>query len=193
MNRTVASLFGLSISIACMACVGPVTDSKRLSNGRAAVRVDRHEEVDVFLPGAYLKFYGKSADNEEWTPLFTFRHDDPIPIPQDCVRFVSADIAYAFVGWYYTVTTDAGHTWSTWKASHYLPNWRCCNYRLIRDVTLSTDGSGSMVLNPIPSRRGEVPELATTDFGKHWLVPSNSVGLLPNDALEPSAGEVRPK
>ena len=30
-----------------------------------------------------------------------------------------------------------------------------------------------MVLNPIPSRRGEVPELATTDFGKHWLVPSN--------------------
>jgi len=153
------------------------------------VRVDRLDETHVFLPGTYLKFYGKSADDAEWIPLFTFRHDDPIRIPQDCVRFVSAHFAYAFVGWYYTVTADGGRTWSTWSAGRDLPNWMCCNYRLIQDVELSTDGSGVMVLNPISGRRGEVPKLTTTDFGKHWVVPGTKVGQLPNNALNPA----RPK
>src|SRR5215471_11473915 len=106
MNRAIAFLAGIAIATTSPACLGPVTDSQTFSNGVASVRVDRHEETHSLEPGAYLKFYGKSARTADWAPLFTFRHDDPIRIPRDCVRFVSAQITYAFVGWYYTVTSD---------------------------------------------------------------------------------------
>jgi len=72
------------------------------------------------------------------------------------------------MGWMFAVTTDGGATWSVWDAKKDLPNWQCCNYGLIKDVRLDSKGTGVMILNPIPQRRGEVPELHTNDFGRHW-------------------------
>jgi hypothetical protein len=100
----------------------------------------------------------------------TFRHDDPVPIPRDQVRFVSDQIGFVFMGWMYAVSTDGGKKWSVWNAEHDLPNWECCNYRLITDVTIAGNGSGVMRLSPIRDRRGEVPELHTSDYGRHWRV-----------------------
>jgi hypothetical protein len=40
--------------------------------------------------------------------------------------------------------------------------------RLIQEVRIAPDGTGRMNLNPIPQRSGEVPELNTKDYGRHW-------------------------
>jgi hypothetical protein len=93
---------------------------------------------------------------------------DPNPIARDQVRFVNAQVGYAFMGWMYAVTTDGGRNWSVWNAEKDLPKWDCCNYRLISAVNIDVNGSGTMILNPIPQRQGEVRQLHTKDFGHHW-------------------------
>ncbi len=100
----------------------------------------------------------------------TFRHDDPVPIPHDQVRFVNDRIGFVFMGWMYAVTTDSGASWSVWDSTTNLPHWQCCNYGLIADVHLEPNGTGTMTLHPIPGRSGEVPELNTKDYGRHWSV-----------------------
>jgi hypothetical protein len=108
--------------------------------------------------------------SDAWRDITTFRHDDAVPIPRDQIRFVNNRVAFVFMGWIYAVTTDGGATWSVWDAGNDLPNWQCCNYRLITDVKLNVDGTGTMTLNPIQDRPGEVPQLRTKDFGRHWTV-----------------------
>ena len=98
-----------------------------------------------------------------------FRHDDPVPIPRQQVRFANNDTAYVFMGWMYAVTTDSGKTWSLWNAEKDLQGWQCCNYGLIIDVVMLPDGSGTMSCNAIPKRAGEVAQLETHDFGRHWM------------------------
>ena len=49
-----------------------------------------------------------------------------------------------------------------------LAGWQCCNYSLIKEVHLEQNGGGTMILSPIPGRKGEAPELVTSDFGVHW-------------------------
>lgn len=98
----------------------------------------------------------------------TFRHDDPVPIPREQVRFVNDRIGYVFMGWMYAATTDGGRSWSVWDARKDLPDWSCCNYRLIQDVRMQLDGVGRMTLNPIPGRPAEASELETQDYGQSW-------------------------
>jgi hypothetical protein len=64
--------------------------------------------------------------------------------------------------------SDGGSNWSVWRAEKDLPNWKCCNYKLIRDMRIAPDGTGTMNVNPIPQRSGEAPELHTKDYGRHW-------------------------
>jgi hypothetical protein len=96
-----------------------------------------------------------------------FRHDDPITIPHDSVRFISDKVGYVFLGWKCAVTNDGGQTWSVWDADKDVPHWSCCNYGLIRAVELSVQGRGKMTLHTIPGRN-EPTELMTEDYGKHW-------------------------
>jgi hypothetical protein len=126
------------------------------------------EENGGFVPGAYYVFRSAPLSSAGWQEIFTFRHDDPVPIPQQQVHFVNDKIGYVFMGWMYAMTTDGGSNWSVWSAEKDLPNWQCCNYRLIQDVRVAPDGVGTMKLNPIPERSGEVPELRTKDYGRHW-------------------------
>jgi hypothetical protein len=133
------------------------------------VRVTAYsEENGGFVGGAYYVFESADLGSDKWREIMTFRHDDPLPIPRDQVRFVSDKTANIFMGWMYAVTTDGGSNWSVWSAERDLPNWQCCNYKLIQDVRIEQDGVGIMRLSPIPERRGEVPELHTKDFGQHW-------------------------
>ena len=83
------------------------------------------------------------------------------------MRFVDEQVGYLFAGWKYTVTTDGGATWSVWDAEKVWPEW-CCNYGLIEDVQLNSDGTGMMTLRPTNGRRGEGPTIRTKDYGKHW-------------------------
>lgn len=134
-----------------------------------SIRVTAYAEENGGLDaGAYYAFESKEVGSDTWNSVTTFRHDDPVPIARDQVRFVDKTTAYFFFGWVYAVTTDAGRTWSVWNAVRDLPAWQCCNYKLIRDVVLTDGGKGTMLLNPIPDRRGEMPVLFTTDYGRQW-------------------------
>jgi hypothetical protein len=126
------------------------------------------EENGGFVPGAYYVFRSTRIGSDEWQEIMTFRHDDPVPISRKQVQFVNEKIGYAFMGWMYAVTTDGGGNWSVWRAEKDLPNWHCCNYKLIQEVHLAPNGVGTMKLKPIQQREGEVPELHTRDFGQHW-------------------------
>ena len=120
--------------------------------------------------GAYYVFRSAAATSNDGHEIMTFRHDDPVAVPREQGRFVNDQIGYVFMGWQYGVTVDGGITWSVWNAERDLPGWQCCNYKLIQDVRIASDGSGTMRLNPIPQRAGEVPELHTKDHGRHWAV-----------------------
>lgn len=149
--------------------VGALVETWKTSNGTIQIRVDQHnEENGGFVPGAYYVFRSAPAGSDAWRDIMTFRHDDPVPIPRDQVRFVNDRVAFVFMGWMYAVTADGGATWSVWDAGNDLPNWQCCNYRLITNVHLNADGTGTMTLTPIQDRRGEVPQLRSNDFGRHW-------------------------
>jgi|SRR5215467_5465031 len=131
-------------------------------------RVEAYGE-STFVGGAYYDFRATPVNSENWETIMTFRHDDPVPIPRGNVRFVNNEVAYAFMGCKYVITSDSGKTWNLWNAEKDLPGWQCCNYQLIDEVQLNPDGLGRMILKPIRGRRGELPELRTTDFGRHWV------------------------
>jgi len=147
---------------------GAVLEKWQTEGKTFKIRVTSYEETGANVNGAYYQFESAAPGSNDWREIVTFRHDDQPKIPGDQVRFVNDRIGYLFMGWVYAVTTDGGANWSTWNATHDLPNWQCCNYQLIRDVQLATDGSGTMTLNPIPQRQGEVPRLRTRDYGRHW-------------------------
>lgn len=145
-------------------------ESYEITNHVFKVRISAYREKDVFsvLAGRYYEFQSSSVVSPHWKTIMTFRHDDPVPIPREQVRFVNDQICYVYMGWVYAVTTNGGDTWSVWNAEKDLPNWECCNYSLIRDVSLNSQGIGNMILRPISGRRGEIPLLKTLDYGRHW-------------------------
>jgi hypothetical protein len=148
--------------------MGAVTESFETSNKAFRLRVDRHAEVGGFGPGgAYYVFRTAPPGSDAWRDIMTFRHDDPIPIPRDQVRFLNERVGFVFMGWMYAVTTDEGASWSVWDSSRDMPKRPCCNYRLVKDVHLQADGTGTMTLNLVPDRV-EVVQLRTIDFGRHW-------------------------
>jgi len=149
---------------------GAVLEKWQTENKNFKIRVTSYEEKGANVNGAYNVFESAAGSSNAWHEIVTFRHDDQPRIPADQVRFVNDQIGYLFMGWIYAVTTDNGVSWSVWDATKHLPNWQCCNYGLIRDVRIAEDGNGVMQLNPIQNRRGEVPELRTNDYGKHWRV-----------------------
>jgi hypothetical protein len=148
--------------------MGSVSESWETSNRTFRLRINRHSEENAWVGGAYYVFQSARSDSESWHEIMTFRHDDPNPIPRDQVRFLNDQVAFVFMGWMYAVTTDDGRSWSVWNAEKDLPKWDCCNYRLISTVNIDANGTGTMILSPIPQRQGEVPALRTKDFGQHW-------------------------
>lgn len=150
--------------------VGDIVETLEAENATLKIRIENREETCKWfcLPGAYYVFLSSPQGVDRWREIMTFRHDDPGPIPRNNIRFVSEKTAFVFMGWMFGVTTDNGETWVVWSAQDDLPKWACCNYRLIREVHVSPDGTGVMTLSTIPERQGEVPALRTIDFGKHW-------------------------
>lgn len=169
----VATTIGIVIISGCellrVPNMGKRIDSWVTENNTFRIRVNKHaEDHGGFIAGAYFVFQSSPKDQENWMEIMVFRHDDPVPIPQEQIRFVDDQIGYAYIGWMYAVTTDGGKTWNVWNAMSDLPNWQCCNYKLIQEVSLNPNGTGSMILRTIPGRSGEVPLLRTKDYGRHW-------------------------
>ena len=165
----VATNWGIISMLVVGPYMGNVTESWETSNQTFKLRVDRCAEENSFVPGAYYVFQSAPSNSDAWREIMTFRHDDPVPIPREQVRFVNDRVGYAFMGWMSAVTTDGGASWSVWSADKDLPKLQCCNYQLIKDMRLEPDGTGVMILNPISQSRGEAPELRTKDYGRHWI------------------------
>jgi hypothetical protein len=168
-------LFMLAVGGSSQVCDRPhrgaMIEQWHSDNKNFRVRVTAYEEKGANVNGAYYLFEATPAGSDQWREIMTFRHDDDPKIPADQVRYVNDSIGYVFMGWMYAVTTDAGRTWSVWSAERDLPDWQCCNYKLISDVTIGSDGRGVMRFNPIDGRRGEIAELRTNDYGRHWVRP----------------------
>lgn len=131
------------------------------------VRVTAYaEENGGFVGGAYYVFESTPLGSDTWREIMTFRHDDPVPIPREHVRFVNDRVGYVFMVYKYAVTTDGGATWQTWDIVGDLPEWQN-NRAAIKDVKISENGVGVMSLNPF-SDRPKVTELFTKDYGRHW-------------------------
>ncbi|MEK6280522.1 MAG: hypothetical protein AABN95_09245 [Acidobacteriota bacterium] len=172
-------IFGACLSIGFLVWISPffpfvfpkqsekILETWELRRGERAFIVTAYGEEHSFVPGAYYSFEAVNGSNNR-VQIMTFRHDDPVPINKNGVVFLDDKIGYVFMGWMYAVTTDGGSTWHVWSADKNLPGWECCNYELIQAVRIAPDGKGTMKLNPIPQRSGEVPELYTNDYGRHW-------------------------
>jgi hypothetical protein len=146
------------------------TEVAEIAGAAFSIRISEFpEENGGFVPGAYYLFEGRPHDGKKWVTAMQFRHDDPVPIPKQNVKFLTPEIAFVFMGWRYSVTTDGGKNWHLWSAETDLTGWKCCNYGLINAVELSQSGKGKMTLSPIQGRAGEVPRLFTADFGRHWV------------------------
>lgn len=165
----------LSISMSFVACVRPHSadhpaEVMETSGSTFRIKVSAFPEKDGgFVSGQYYRFESLPQDGKDWVMAMQFRHDDPVPIPKQNVKFLTPETAFVFMGWRYSVTTDGGKNWHLWSAETDLTGWKCCNYGLINAVELSQSGKGKMTLSPIQGRAGEVPRLFTSDFGRHWV------------------------
>jgi hypothetical protein len=174
---SLAIFLGLCGMLTFFSCASPApakhpTEVAEIPGAVFTVRVSAFpEEHGGFVRGAYYRFESFPSGGKSWVSAMEFRHDDPVPIPRQDVKFLTPKSAYAFMGWKYAVTTDGGNHWHVWNAEKDLAGWQCCNYRLIKEVELDQNGSGKMLLRPIPGRPGEVPKLVTSDFGWHWTLP----------------------
>jgi hypothetical protein len=146
-----------------------VTESIDTTNQTFRVRAEKYLEGRQFGPvngAAYVFSSARHKSAGDWHEIMTFRHDDPVSLHIEQIRFVGDQVGFVFMGWKYAVTTDAGTTWSVWDAQRDLPNWQCCNYALIAGVQINADGTGKMTLNSLADSPGEVPSLVTKDFGR---------------------------
>ena len=136
------------------------------------ITVTAYNTHNVDPPGRYYTFsYHEAKDNDQdGRVIFNFRQDEAIPPPINQVRFITDDAVYVYMGWMYSVTTDAGKTWRLWDAEKDLPGWKCCDPGLIRDVSISTEGTGIMTLRPDSGQPEKLLYLRTNDFGLHWVV-----------------------
>ncbi len=131
------------------------------------VKAERKLESCSFVPGAYYVFSARQANSAEWREVMTFRHDDPKENFGESIQIVNSKVAFIFMGWKSAITFDSGKTWNLWNAEEDIENWKGVNYRLIEKMSVSENGEGVMILNPLPDRN-EPKELYTSDFGKTW-------------------------
>jgi len=136
-----------------------------------SLRVRVYKELGAFpvLPGCYYVFEVRLKEEERWRRIMVFRHDDHIPIPKGQIRTIGK-VIYFFIGWMFAVSLDGGRSWHVKNMLEELAKLgydEQQNYKLIKNVVISSSGTGKMILSPI--RR--VPDvLVTRDFGISWRV-----------------------
>ena len=148
---------------------GEMLETWETTNTPFKIRVDRHAEKNGgFVPGAYYVFQSAASGSDTWREVMTFRHDDPVDIPREQVRFANDQIAYVSMSWMYAVTTDGGNTWRVSKMWDFLPDGEKCLYSCIEDLRIDASGTGEVKLNIIGSPKDKLKILGTDDFGKTW-------------------------
>lgn len=119
--------------------------------------------------GFKTKYQSFRGPAEKTRVIFNFRQEKAVPPPIDQVKIINESVAYVNMGWMYSVSLDSGQTWHWWDAERELPEWKCCDPGLIKDVSVSENGNGVMTLRLDPNKPENRVYLRTTDFGQHWL------------------------
>jgi hypothetical protein len=159
-------------SIGCEPRPGKLREQWEQSNGRFRVRVEIYDEgnmAHVFEKSCHLRLVTASVGSDRWRPFgsaYFSRCDQDL---KGRVRFVNDRVAYVFMQWWYAVTTNEGATWSTWDVPAHLPGKVYYNPRLIEEVAIKPDGTGTMTLNPEGVSSKERSTLSTDDFGVTWI------------------------
>ena len=125
------------------------------------------EKNPVLLTKFHFVFESASLSSNDWHEIMTDQVDDDMPIPRDKVRFVNDKTAYVFLKSVFASTIDGGRTWNVWDAKKNVPDWQCCNQAYIKEVSISSNGSGVMRLAP-GFNDIKVKGLVTRDYGTHW-------------------------
>ena len=150
--------------------IGPRVETVTLSAGRDEIR---HEvfEIKQIMGGARHVISVRAAGQKDWRELIEFDYDDPRRANESNFRLSPLPGgAYALLlGWKMALSPGPGRPdWIFWSAGRDLANWECCNYGLLKNVSLELEGSGRLELNPIPQRSGETRYLFTHDHGLSW-------------------------
>ena len=124
----------------------------------------------MFEPGCHLRLASAQAGSNEWHQFSNAYYSNCDQIQKNRVRFVDDKIAYVFMQWWYSVTTDGGNNWSNWDVAGHLSGQAYYYPELIQDVSMKSDGNGTMALDPKGLRSNESLTLYTRDFGLHWDV-----------------------
>jgi photosystem II stability/assembly factor-like uncharacterized protein len=148
---------------------GEVVETWETMNKTFKVRVTAYSEKGAYpsVGGGYYLFQSALVGSDKWSEIMTFRHDDPIAIPREQVRFLNDQVGYVFMVYKYAVTTDGGTTWSVWNVVEDLPDWPRTR-AAIKEIQLTADGAGKMTLTSFTNSKS--PELQTKDYGRHWSV-----------------------
>lgn len=151
---------------------GKLLDSYVATGTSFKIRIREFDETDtVVLPKYYLTIEYAQRGSDRWKELAADRTDERVEIPTGQIKFIGSEIGYAYLWRVFASTTDAGHTWAVWDARQDTPGWQCCHQAFIRQLQISDDGQGTMLLQPkfhgVPP--GVLPpELRTGDYGQHW-------------------------
>ncbi len=142
-----------------------IIDEYQQSSNLMEIRVKAYELDGVVPKGIYYTFEGMKKGSREWEGFLTFRQDEYIPPSEARVHILNEKVSYVFMGWLLATTINGGESWSYWNAEYDLPNWKCCDTRLIQDVQINPDGSGVMRL---VSSNETHSLFYTKDYGVHW-------------------------
>jgi hypothetical protein len=170
-NLLIVVVIATLVLTGCEPVPGKMIDSQEFANNSFKVRVQIYDEgnkAHIFERGCHLQLASAKLSSNEWNQFSTAYYSKCDEIPRDRVRFVNDKTAYVFMQWWFKVTTDGGIKWSSWNVPGHLPDRVYYSPRLIQDVSMNSDGRGTMTLNPEGVRNKEQLTLYTHDFGLHW-------------------------
>jgi hypothetical protein len=170
----------LLAAAACSRWAGPrpgklIKQSDR-SNATMQVRLEIFEEGELGHRWAifdekrcHLRISSAPLGSDNWKAAATGYYPCAEDV-SDIVRFVDDNVAYAFMQWWYTVTTDGGRTWNMFDVAKNFPDKAYYSPSLIERVAMAQDGTGTMLLRAEGVVDKKPMALYTSDFGKTWTL-----------------------
>lgn len=165
-SRTGVALGGLLLTSICLLALSGHKDFEERqfrAHGfhlKAAIRHDNW--CNVFCPSYFVV---ESLEGDQWREFAKLGSDDPFPLEEKYVRILDAEVAYAYFHSEMVITRDGGRTWEKVSPAERFgipePQW-------IKDVSLESYGSGSMLLFDVEKERIVI----TKDFWKSGTVTS---------------------
>lgn len=165
-----------------------IFSTEQRDNASFSVKITAYRERRSFgqvLGGAYYVFEAKRSDEPNWKRFLVVAYDDPEPIDKKSIKLIDEKAGYTFMHRTFSVTTDAGKSWSLWDVSKIeaLKDDRSC---WIDQVTISENGNGTMEVKCNKSSRN----LSTKDFGVTWT-DNNEPGPKMNFTMMPEEEPVK--